>query len=455
MKRACAAFGAVLLLVAVPAAATPGPPDAPEYWFDSWQVPSLWAAGARGQGITIAEIDTGVNAGLPELSGRILRGADLGMGGNGHIDREKDEFGHGTAMASIMVARPGFLGITGIAPAAKILPIAVPLNGTTDAGKPDKVPQAIRYAAEHHAKIISMSLGGKRIPGVDPKPCNDSEQAAIYYALRKGALVIASVGNTGPRKNTIEDPGVCLGVLSVGAIDESGTVAPFSAREPYLTLVAPGVNIPSLSRVAGQAYAGDGTSQATAITSAVAALVWSRYPNLDARGVSSRILATLDRHRTRPSTAYGYGMLNAYDAVTASVPADAPNPVYDSVAPFMSRVDALNVHPPSRPAPAAKRSGPSLGSFHVGSVSRLTTVPVLTGIATSAAGVLMLLLLFGFGIRARSRRKVAAAVAAAARAAEPMPVPAEVSEVTWTVQPPVQPHRPRPGPGTSDGGLAP
>jgi subtilisin family serine protease len=454
VKRVGAVVGAMVLLVAAPAAATPGPADAPEYWFDSWQIPTLWAGGARGQGITIAEIDTGVTAGLPELSGRILPGADLGLGGTGHIDREKDEFGHGTAMASIMVARPGLLGITGIAPAARILPIAVPLNGTVDAGRPDKVPQAIRYAADHHAKIISMSLGGKRTPGVDAKPCNDAEQAAIYYALRKGTLVIASVGNTGPRKNTIEDPGVCLGVLSVGAVDETGTVASFSAREPYLTLVAPGVNIPTLSRVAGQAYSGDGTSQATAITSAVAALVWSRYPNLDARGVSTRILATLAGHRARPSTAYGYGLLDAYRAVTATVAADAPNPVYDAVAPFMSRVDALDLPPPSRPAAAPRRSGPPPGSFQVGSVSRLTTVPVLTGIATSAAGVLMLLLLFGFGIRARSRRQVAAAAAAAARLAEPPPAPAATSEVLWTAQP-VQPHRPRPGPGGSDGGFAP
>jgi subtilisin family serine protease len=304
-----------------------------------------------------------------------------------------------------------------------------------------------------------MSLGGKRTPGVDDKPCKDSEQAAIYYALRKGALVIASVGNTGPHKNTIEDPGVCLGVLSVGAVDVTGTVARFSAREPYLTLVAPGVNIPSLSRVAGQAYSGEGTSQSTAITSAVAALVWSRYPSLDARGVSTRILATLDARRTKPSPSYGYGLLDAYGAVTASVPANAPNPVYDAVAPFMSRVDALDVRAPQRPPAAPARSAPPAGTFHVGSVSRLTTVPVLAGIATSAAGVLALLVLLGFGVRARGRRRAAAAAAAAARLAAPPPAAFDVSAVTWTAPPgqPVPPYRPRPGPAGpgSDGGLPP
>jgi len=404
LKRAGAVLATVALVAAgaSPAAATPGPVSAPEYWFDSWHIESLWAHGARGQGVTIAEIDTGVNADLPELKGRILDGVDLGEHGNGHIDRERAEFGHGTAMASIMVARPGLLDIAGLAPGAKILPIAVPLNGTTDAGQPDKVPQAIRYAADHHAKIISMSLGGKRSPDVDDQPCKDEEQAAIYYALRKGALVIASVGNTGPTKNTIEDPGVCLGVLSVGAVDASGAVASFSARQPYLTLVAPGVNIPSLSRVAGEAYSGDGTSQATALTSAAAALVWSRHPDLDARAVATRILTTLDARRRTPSPSYGYGLLDAYQAVTADVPEDAPNPVFDAVAPFMSRVDALDERP-TKPPRAATYPGSATGEFHVGSVPWLTA-QVGAGIGLAGAGALLLLVLLVVGVRSRRRR---------------------------------------------------
>jgi subtilisin family serine protease len=440
VKRALVALAAACFAVAMPAAAAPGPSDAPEYWFDDWQLSTLWDNGARGQGVTIAEIDTGVNAHLPELHGRILNGVDLGRHGNGHVDRERDAFGHGTAMASIMVARPGLLNITGIAPAARILPIAVPLNGTTDAGAPDKVPAAIRYAADHLAKILSMSLGGKRNPRLDPEPCKDAEQAAIYYALNKGALVIASVGNNGPKKNAIEDPGVCLGVLSVGAVDEAGTVASFSSREPYLTLVAPGVNVPSLSRIAGQAYSGDGTSQATAITSAVAALVWSRYPSLDARGVAARILATLDDRRTKPSPAYGYGVLNGYDAVTAAVPATAPNPVFDAVTPFMSRVDALTAQVPAKPARAATHRAPSAGNFHVGSASRLTN-QVRFGVAMSAAGLVLLLVLVGVGWRARRRRS--ATPAWSGQFGTEWPTTGSHSTQNWPLNEP----RPRPGPG--------
>ncbi|HJQ42276.1 MAG TPA: hypothetical protein VJ831_04285, partial [Jatrophihabitantaceae bacterium] len=96
-----AVVGAVVLFgCAPPALAAPGPADAPEYWFDQWNVQGLWAQGARGKGVTIAEIDTGVNAALPELRTNVLRGKDFGEPGDGRVDRETSEFGHGTAMAS-------------------------------------------------------------------------------------------------------------------------------------------------------------------------------------------------------------------------------------------------------------------------------------------------------------------------------------------------------------------
>jgi subtilisin family serine protease len=437
MRRLAAALAAVAVLFGAtqPALATPGPPNAPEYWFDSWRIQSLWDSGVQGQGVTIAEVDTGVNAALPELSGRVLRGVDLGNeGGIGHVDREIDTFGHGTAMASIMVARPGLLDITGIAPQAKVLPIAVPLNGTTNQGESDQVPSAIRYAANHGAKIISLSLGGKRSPKLDSQPCNDEEQAAIFHALRKGAVVVASVGNTGPTRNTVEDPAVCLGVVSVGAVDVSGTVASFSGRQPYLTMVAPGVDVPSLGRVAGQAFSGDGTSQATALTSAALALVWSKYPKLTGREVVTRMLATLDAHRSRPSNDYGYGLLDAYRAVTADVPSNARNPVYDAAQPFLARESALKAAAPQRPA-RVRTTPVDLGTYAVGSSPRLTP-QVITGAVLGAAGLLLLLVLLVFGIRGRRRRKARAAEARAAALLAAAPAAATVPD-GWML--PIQP----------------
>ena len=275
-----AAAGPVLALQPGAAQATPGPPSAPEWWFDSWQVPSLWAAGGDGRGITVAVVDTGVQASLPELQGKILAGADfIGNGSDGRVDYDSDDFSHGTAMASIIVARQGYGDIEGLAPAAKILPLSVPLRGVIRKGTPTEnaTSAAINYAADHGARIISMSLGGVREQSDGPDPCPASVQKAVLHALSKGALVVAASGNSGDQGSPVEEPGVCLGVVSVGSVDRQLNVSPFSSRHPYLTVTAPGDRIPSLSR--DSAYIGEGTSQATALASAALAMIWSRYPD--------------------------------------------------------------------------------------------------------------------------------------------------------------------------------
>ena len=426
----CAAAAAsAVLLPALPAVAAPGPPDAPEYWFDQWQVPQLWSLGARGQGIRIAEIDTGVNASVPELAGKVLPGIDFGAAGDGRVDRDVDQFGHGTAMASIMVASPGVLNITGLAPDAQVLPIALPLSGTTDASSTDHLSEAIRWAADHGAKVISMSLGGTRDPSADSRACPSDEQDAVFYAMSKGAVLVAASGNRGTSDSAVEEPSVCLGVVSVGAVDSGGTVASFSSRHPYLTLAAPGVAIASLSRVPGIAYSGDGTSQATALASAAVALVWSRYPNLTGRQIVARVLATLDHRTVRRDPAYGYGLLDAYGAVTASIPADAPNAVYDAADPFAARSRAFATQQLVPPPRAAAKHPIAAGSFAVGSASRLLVPQVIIGALVALLGLAALVALTLLGRASRRRRELARAHAVAL-----VPVPAVVVDaegVAW------------------------
>jgi len=412
VRRTAALLAAGLLLVsAAPASAAPGPRDAPEYWFDTWHVEQLWQSGVRGQGITIAEVDTGVNANLPELTANVLPGKDFGRTGDGRIDREVNEFGHGTAMASIMVGRRGLLGISGLAPSAKLLPIAIPLNGTTDAAANDHLAEAIRWAVDHGGKVISMSLGATRSPDDVSVPCPAAEQAAVYYALSKGAVLLAAAGNHGgdlvSGTNAVEEPGVCLGVLSVGATDQTGAAADFSSRHRYLTLAAPGVDIASLSRVSGSAYSGDGTSQATAIASAVVALVWSKYPKLTGAQIVTRVLATLDQHRTRRDTSIGFGVINAYRAVTARLPVSAANPVYSAAAPFLARDRAFATAASAATAPRAAADRAPTGKFSIGAAPRLFVAQVLAGIAVSVLGLLALIaLVVAARVREGRRRHV-------------------------------------------------
>jgi subtilisin family serine protease len=112
---------------------------------------------------------------------------------------------------------------------------------------------------------------------------------------------------------------------------------------------APGVNVPSLGRRPDTAFAGDGTSQAAAITSAGLAVIWSRYPKLTNRQVVARLLATVRGKRATPNPALGYGTIDVGAAVDRAVPADAPDPVFAAVDPFLAK-DREQVAPPAAPA---------------------------------------------------------------------------------------------------------
>ncbi|HET6209373.1 MAG TPA: S8 family serine peptidase [Jatrophihabitans sp.] len=395
-----------LLALAVPAQASPGPIGAPEWWFDSWQVDQLWAGGADGRGITVAVIDTGVQASLPELSGRVLPGADLiGNGSDGRIDYDTDAFSHGTAMASIIVARSGLAGIEGLAPGARVLPVSVPLRGVVRNGKPtvNATSVAIDYAADHGARIINLSLGGVRDPSDGPDPCPSTVQAAVLHALSRGALVVAASGNSGGDGSPVEEPGVCLGVISVGAVNRQLAVLPFSSRHPYLTVSAPGDNIPSLSR--DSAYIGEGTSQATAMTSAALALIWSKYPTETNRQVLTRLLSTTtDRGPAGRDSSYGLGVINPAAAIAAHPAAGAPNLVFDGAQPLLALNNSKAYAP--RAVPAAGRSTSSLGTFRVGSAAAAASVRFYLLVAGTAAFALLAGLFLLLFVRRRPARRV-------------------------------------------------
>jgi subtilisin family serine protease len=400
---------AALLCLAVlppsPAVAAPGPNSAPEWWFDSWHVPALWAGGADGRGITVAVLDSGVQADIPELRGKVLPGADfIGNGSDGRTDYDSEEFSHGTAMASLIAAARGFADIEGLAPSAKILPVAVPLASVVHRGEPPKnaTAQAIRYAADHGARIISMSLGGPRYEREDQVPCPTAIQDAVLHALGKGALVVAASGNSADSGSPVEEPGVCLGVVSVGAVDAKLKVTDFSSRHRYLTVTAPGTDIATLTRESGSAFVGDGTSHATALTSAALALIWSKYPRETARQILTRLLATAtDRGPKGRDPAYGVGVINPAAAIAAGpVVAAGPNPVLDAAAPLLA---LSRVRAPKPPAAVARLAGP-LGEYRVGSPpGRLDSRFYL--LAGSAAGFgAVALVLLTVGLRRRRTR---------------------------------------------------
>lgn len=322
MRSLCRVAGvlctAVLLGgVAAPAAAAPPGPHLEEWWFSGWAIQQKVWPRTTGDGVTVAVLDSGVNAGIPEFAGAVLPGADFnGTGTDGRTDTD-DGDGHGTAMAALIAAQGGPTGWVGVAPGAKILPI---VRGSGD----DSVGDGIRYAADHGADVISMSFGG-------PLACSRVLQDAVTYAIDKDVVLVAAAGNSADSGNLPESPASCPGVVAVGALD-GNSLKPWvkSQRQPYVALAAPGAQVGSVGKDGGLFHYGAGTSQATALTSGVVALMRSALPDLSGREIVQRLLNTtkdVGPKGVDPQT--GSGLILPQFALVTEVPPSAPNPPYE------------------------------------------------------------------------------------------------------------------------------
>src|SRR6516164_4431088 len=271
----------------------------------------------RGSGVTVAIVDSGVDAN-PQFGERVIPGPDLVAGTRPGIPPGADCVGHGTAVASIIAAAPvPGVSFTGVAPAARIL--SVKISGT-DTFPTSVTPQGIMDAVQFGADVINLSLA---TPDDVPALRN-----AVEYALRHNVGVVAAAGNDlRPRGREGAEgpfyPASYPGVLAVGAAGPGGALAGFSDRRPPVAVTAPGVNITSAYPGSfPDAYAPmqNGTSFAAAFVSGVVALVRSAHPRLSAAQVVARIEATA-RGAAGPGT--GHGLVDPVRAVTAVLPAES------------------------------------------------------------------------------------------------------------------------------------
>jgi type VII secretion-associated serine protease mycosin len=292
---------------------------------DQWALETLQAEPAwklsKGKGVTVAVIDTGVNADHVDLQNNVLKGKDF-------IDGDEDasptstesQPTHGTAMASVIASHghgPNSAdGVMGLAPEAKILPIRANIEGQS--GFADE----IRYAVDHGASVINISMVIS-----DPRyeiggPPEDLE--AISYALNHNVLIVAGTGNNGISK--VGFPADAPGVLAVGGVTQSGTVWKNSNYGPEVLLTAPATDIVHASWPGNKLSIGDGTSDATAFVSAAAALLRSKFPDLTAGQIANRLVKTAvlpdaAKGLSLPDEKYGYGTVRPLAALTDDIPA--------------------------------------------------------------------------------------------------------------------------------------
>src|SRR3990167_7535642 len=238
-----------------------------------------------GGGVKVAVLDTGVDQDHEDLAGKIY------LQKNFTTSPSPDDFyGHGTHVAGIIAAvGDNGKGVSGGCPSCIIL------NGKVlrddGAGYYSWIANGIAWAADNQAKVINLSLGGSA--------SSRTLQNAVNYAWKKGAVVVAAAGNSGNQSKTY--PAAYANAIAVAATDNRDQKASFSEFGKWVDIAAPGVNVFStfpnhpykINKSPNYDY-GSGTSMATPMVSAAAALVWSTPYGISNSQVRARVELTAD-----------------------------------------------------------------------------------------------------------------------------------------------------------------
>ncbi|MFD5337172.1 S8 family serine peptidase [Streptomyces hawaiiensis] len=370
-----------------------------QWYLNAMHAEDMWKI-STGKGVKVAVLDTGVNPDTSSLKGQVL--GDEAPEAVSHNATE-DYKGHGTSMAELIAGTGAGGGMQGLAPGAKIVPYRVLSKGvsSTDKKKTPSVGDAIKAAADSDARIINMSFGSDII---DP----DVEKV-IKYAHSKGKLMFAATGNDAGSKNFIGYPAAYPYVVGVAAADDKGKVGDFSEFGNYVDLGAPGLNVPYWCDATFRSYCddGDGTSMATAIASASAALIWSAHPDWTANQVLRTMIDTAGRTwaKGERSNYLGYGAVRPRKVLENSdinPGSAATDPLSFENGTGVTGVTASPSAPASTSSQAPK--GPSGGQTSAAGSTSESSDNTTMWVALGAAGAALVI---GGGVFAviRSRRK--------------------------------------------------
>jgi membrane-anchored mycosin MYCP len=317
-----------------------------EWPLASLQADKLWSRG-EGAGVTVAVVDTGIYGGQQDLAGAVTKTKDLGP----KLGHDNADEAHGTAVAGLIAGRGSPTDprqIAGLAPEASLIDIRV--ANQPDDVKPSVIANGINAAVSLGAQIINVSLTSST--------SDATLRQAVYTAIARGRLVIASAGDTGQPEYPADYhyPEVPYpGVLAVGAANQkSGPLTSLSALGSFATY-APGADLSSIGvpahagLSAGYARGLGGSDYATAFVSAAAALLRSADPRLTPLGAGQLLLKTAELNDIPPPGSldlslpvslglFPTGNLDAFAALERLFPPLPPTPPRPPTAPGHSGV---------------------------------------------------------------------------------------------------------------------
>ena len=307
--------------------------------------PDAWDRTTGAASVVVAVLDTGIDLDHPELVGLLVPGRDFvdiapttlpppGFHFEGDFigrdNNPQDEVGHGTHVAgTIACASNNSTGVAGVTWNCRLMPVRVLARvvSNTDAtdvrgsGTAADIAAGIRHAVDNGARVLNLSLGGTTDTMV--------ERDAIAYAVGRGAVVVAAMGNgflppPNGTNNATSFPAAYPGVVAVGAINQADRRAAFSQTGPHIDVVAPGVGV--FSTVWDNGFGTmSGTSMASPHVAGVAALILSCNASLTGAQVADIIRQTAQPLRDNPGDPvpndnYGFGCVDARAALARACP---------------------------------------------------------------------------------------------------------------------------------------
>jgi subtilase family protein len=384
-----------------------------QWWLRTLHVTRAWDS-SRGADVKVALLDTGVDTSQPDLTGVVTSGPDFT--GSGRSPSGPFWGIHGTAMASLIAGHGHGAGnadgIIGVAPAARILSVRVTLEGndpllknpTVATALPGAIARGIRYAVKHGASVIDLPLDPVTTPGSAGAGGSTAERSAVSYALAHHVVLVAPAGDNGAGSGTPNYPAAYPGVISVGAFSRSFVKAPFSSRQPYVTVTGPGQGVMAANGTQGYAPL-DSTSAASAVVTGIVALIQRLFPALTPAEVTKAITSsTVYRRPGGRRIGSGYGTVDAATALMAATR------MVESVA-GKGAPGGIHQAPPSPPA------------VHV-PPSHLRRTLLTDAIIAGMVFAVMLIAIFAIGWLRRGRAR-SARLAEVRAAAIPVPRPAE------------------------------
>ncbi len=277
--------------------AGPSAANAAQYQLAKLRLPEAHAL-AKGNGISVAVVDSGVDAAHPELAGSIAGSFDaITVKLNGPL------YKHGTSIAGLIAAHGTLLGA---APAARIL--AVRVFGPAGNGNTFDVLKGLDYAAANGARIINMSFTG---------PYDPIALRSLQAANKKGIVLIAAAGNAGPKSMPLY-PAAYPEVIAVSGSDVNNKSSVFSNRGPFISVAAPGTDI-MVAIPDGGFEVASGTSFSAAEVSGIVAMMLERKGDLTPESVRRILEGTAkDIGPKGRDVMFGAGLADAYAAVSAT-----------------------------------------------------------------------------------------------------------------------------------------